>query len=71
MELPFECVILDKGPKRITNPFSGASCMLEPEAIAVYDTIKGAELTGNYDIMQQGLTWFRTHYPKEYMILLD
>jgi len=25
----------------------------------------------NFDIVEKGLDWFREHYPKEYMVLLD
>lgn len=71
MKLPFECLILDDGPVEITNPFSGVSCMLTPEAAAVYDTIKGAEIMGDYDLVQQGIAWFHKYFPDEYMILLD
>ena len=46
MKLPFDCTIYDAEPQSVTNPFSGDSCMLSPEAIAVYDTIKGAEMFG-------------------------
>jgi len=55
----------------VTNPFSGASCTLEPVAVAVYDLTKGAEMMGNYDIVQKCLAYFSEHYPKEYMTLLD
>ena len=68
--LPFECIVLDK-PEEIKNPFSGEKVMLEPDAVAVYDTIKGAELVGNNDHIRKGITWFQKYYPKEYMILLD
>ena len=40
---PFDCMILDSEPVQVTNPFSGESCMLEPVAVAVYDTIMGAQ----------------------------
>ena len=68
--LPFECIVLDK-PEEIKNPFSGEKVMLEPDAVAVYDTIKGAELVGNNDHIRKGIAWFQQYYPKEYMILLD
>ena len=71
MKLPFDCLVLDSGPVEVKNRFGGASCMLTPDAVAVYDTIMGAELFGQYKTMQKGLTWFRKHYPNEYMILLD
>ena len=45
--------------------------ILTPEAIAVYDTIKGAEMVGLWKVVRKGLDWFRRHYAREYMILLD
>jgi hypothetical protein len=69
--LPFECQIYDKEPVEITNPIMGGSCFLEPDAVAVYDSIKGAELIGEYEMVRKGCDWFRKYFPKEYMILLD
>ena len=68
--LPFECQVGTE-TETITNPYSGESVELPPEAVAVYDTIKGAEMLGRYDTMEKGLDWFRQYYPKEYMVLLD
>jgi hypothetical protein len=68
--LPFECQVGTE-TETITNPYSGESVELPPEAVAVYDTIKGAEMLGQYDTVQKGLDWFRQYYPKEYMVLLD
>ena len=70
-KLPFDCMILDSEPVEVTNPFSGESCMLEPDAVAVYDTLKGAEMFGRYDLVEKGCAWFRKYFPNEYMILLD
>ena len=69
--LPFNCKIYDKEPVKVHNHLSGRSCMLEPDAVAVFDCIKGAEITKEYDMAQKGLAWFRKYFPKEYMILLD
>jgi hypothetical protein len=69
--LPFECLVLDEHPVEITNPFSGESCVLTPEAVAVYDTIKGAEMIGDWTTVQQGIDWFIENFPSEYMTLLD
>lgn len=69
--LPFECTILDKEPVKISNPFSGESCLLTPEAVAVYDTIKGAEMLGDFETVAKGVDWFIQFFPKEYMVLLD
>lgn len=71
MKLPFDCMILDKEPVRVQNPFSGESCMLTPEAVAVYDCLRGAEMVGDYKMLRKGLDWFRKHFPEEYMVLLD
>ena len=78
-KLPFECVVLED-PEVIKNPYSGESIELQPDAVAVYDSIKGAEYLaqgiddGGHPLwvkVRQGLDWFRKHYPKEYMVLLD
>jgi len=71
IKLPFKCMILDNEPVEVTNPLSGQSCILVPEAVAVYDCITGANITGNYDMVRKGLDWFMEHFPQEYMILLD
>ena len=71
MKLPFDCKILDEHNVLVTNPFSGESCELTPEAVAVYDTLKGAELFGEYTTVRKGLDWFRKYFPKQYMVLLD
>ena len=71
IKMPFDCVIMDKESKEIANPYTGQKALLTPEAIAVYDTIKGAEMTGRHDLMEKGIAWFRVNYPKEYMVLLD
>ena len=71
IKLPFPVEILDDEPREISNPYTGESCMLTPGAIAVYDTIKGAEMLGIYKVVRKGLDWFIKNYTKEYMILLD
>ena len=77
-QLPFRVDVLDKEPKEITNPFSGESYTLEPDAVAVYDVIMAeqiAEAQGlakcNWDNVRKGLDWFREYEPKAYMVLLD
>jgi len=68
---PFEVEIMDKAPVEVANPFSGEKVMLEPIAVAVYDAIKGAEMLNYHETVETGIDWFREHYPKEYMVLLD
>jgi len=55
----------------VQNPYSGQSVELESDAVAMYDYIKGCEMTGKYDLMQTALSYFMRRWPKEYMILLD
>jgi hypothetical protein len=71
IKLPFDCTIYDAEPQEVTNPFSGDSVVLQPAAIAVYDTIMGANMIGDYNTVQKGCTWFRKYFPAEYMVLLD
>jgi len=58
-------------PEVIQNRFSGESVELDPIAVAMYDAIMGAERLELYDMMQEGLAWFRKHHPKAFMTLLD
>ena len=47
------------------------SAKLPAFAVAIYDTIIGAEASEDYDLMQKGLDWFSRNFTKEYMVLLD
>ena len=69
-KLPFDCIVGTE-KEEVSNPYSGEKVTLEPDAVAVLDVIKGAEALGNYRVMNKGLIWFRTHFPEEYMVLLD
>ena len=40
-------------------------------AVAIYDTIIGAERVEDYDLMQKGLDWCSRNFTKQYMTLLD
>ena len=55
------------------NDESGAGqyAKLPAFAVAIYDTIIGAERTEDYTTMQKGLDWFSRNFTKEYMVLLD
>ena len=55
----------------VPNRFSGEKASLPWFAVAVYDLIMGAEQFEDYNTMQEGLSWFRQYFPKEYMTLLD
>ena len=71
MKLPFKNIFVGTENEIVTNPFSGESVELTPEAVAVYDTIRGCEMFGDYAGVRKGLDWFRKYYPSEYMVLLD
>jgi len=40
-------------------------------AVAVYDTIIGAEASEDYKLRQKGITWFQKNFTSEYYTLLD
>lgn len=63
--------LVDTEPEEITNPYSGQSCILTPDAIALYDYVKGCEMLENWKGLSEGLFVFAKHWPEEYMILLD
>jgi hypothetical protein len=64
-------VVYDKKSVSVQNPFSGESCMLTPEEVAVYDYLKGCEMIGDYKGLRKSLNWFRTNNSSAYMTLLD
>ena len=71
---PFDQCFFGKEPTKemtISNRFSGERATVPAFAVAIYDTIIGAEQTQNYDLMQKGLDWFSRNFTKQYMILLD
>lgn len=55
----------------VKNPFSGESIELCPEAVALYDLIKGAEMIADYANVETWLAIFSRNWPEAYMILLD
>ena len=55
----------------VKNPFSGESMELCPEAVALYDLIKGAEMLGDYANVETGLAIFSRNWPDAYIVLLD
>ena len=87
IKLPFaDADYSDKPLEKISvaNQFSGESVLLPRFAVAVYDVIMGSNLMAEkYDrvhgwgsspewkTVRKGLDWFRQHFAKEYMVLLD
>ena len=75
---PFnECYFGKEPTKEITigNRFNDEDhqqyATLPAFAVAIYDTILGAERMQDYTLMQKGLNWFSRNFAKQYMILLD
>ena len=71
MKLPYKDIFVGTESEMITNPFSGEQCLLTPEAVAVYDTLKGCEIFGDYDGLRKGINWFMNNNAEAYMVLLD
>ena len=66
----FDGTVYESGDT-VTNPFTGETAELTAEELSMYDLIMGAQVVGNYKVMQKGLSWFRKENPEAYMALLD
>ena len=62
----------------VINPFSGESYELNNLELSMYDFVMGCAMMPSNIISdkiiknwQDGLSWFRTHNSKAYMVLLD
>ena len=75
----FNGVIYDKGDI-VANRFSGEEIELNNVELSMYDFVMGASITvemGMFNTpkhvqdLRKGLSWFRTHSPEAYMVLLD
>jgi len=62
---------IGKESEVIRNPFSGAEVTLDPVEVAVYDYIKGCEITKIYTYFDDARYWFMKKNSQAYMILLD
>ena len=87
IKLPFPDADYSTEPlemEEVKNPFSGASIAMPRFAVAVYDVTMGSNhIAESYDQkhgmgsspawkdVRKGLDWFRRHFAKEYMVLLD
>ena len=71
---PFDECYFGANPSKemtILNPYTNDSAVLPADAVAIYDTIKGAEHTEDYKIVRQGIDWFQKNFTKQYYTLLD
>ena len=57
--------------EEVKNPYSQQSCTLPLFAVAVYDMVRGAEAVGDYGLVRKGIDWFKQHFAKQYMVVLD
>ena len=69
--VPFNCAIYTDKETKVQNRFGGEECTLPGYAVAVYDTIIGAEKFEEWNTVRLGLDWFMKYFPKQYMTLLD
>ena len=72
-KLPFDVELPEDPTAEVTvkNRFSGQSTTMPEFAAAVYDAIIGSEMFGDYDTVRKGLDWFKQHFAKQYMVVLD
>ena len=73
----FDGTVYEKGDT-VTNPFSGESYELNNLELSMYDFIMGCAMLPSTTLddkiiknWQDGLSWFRIHNSKAYMVLLD
>jgi len=73
----FDGTVYEKGDT-VTNPFSGETYELNNLELSMYDFVMGCAMMPSNIISdkiiknwQDGLSWFRTHNSKAYMVLLD
>jgi hypothetical protein len=62
---------LGQTTEAVVNPYSGVRVVLTPLGVALYDYVKGCEMTGNYKNFDTARYLFAKLYPSEYMQLLD
>ena len=73
----FDGTVYEKGDT-VTNPFSGETYELNNLELSMYDFVMGCAMLPSNVLSdkiiknwQDGLSWFRTHNSKAYMVLLD
>ena len=73
----FDGTVYEKGDT-VTNPFSGETYELNNLELSMYDFVMGCAMLPsnilsdkNIKNWQDGLSWFRKHNSKAYMVLLD
>ena len=74
----FNGQVYDKGAV-VENRFGGGKIELNNLELSMYDLVMGASILtemggggpGIIKDLRRGLSWFRTHSPEAYMVLLD
>ena len=69
--VPFDCGIYTEKQVPIANRFTGQECTMPGYAAAVYDTIIGAEMVEQWEVVRAGLDWFKKYFAAQYMVVLD
>ena len=71
--LPFDVSLPEDATAEveIANRFSGEKTTMPEFAAAVYDTIIGSEMMGDFETVRKGLDWFKQHFAAQYMVVLD
>ena len=59
----------EEDPQLVTKPTT--ACEDDDDQEEDDDKKLALEMMENAELMQKGIDWFREHYPKEYMVLLD
>jgi len=75
---PFDQCFFGKEPTKmmtVANRFNDKEVQIYAQlpafAVAIYDTIIGAEMSEDWKLFQKGITWFQKNFTDEYMKLLD
>ena len=86
LKLPYDLKAGETSTELVTrqNPFSGQSIQLPEFAAVIYDIIidfnlraeaydakNGMGTASLWNEVRKGLDWYRRHFAKEYMVLLD
>ena len=73
IKMPFDVALPDDptAEVEVKNRFSGQATKMPEFAAAVYDTIIGSEMMGDFKTVRKGLDWFKQHFAAQYMVVLD
>ena len=67
----FEGMMLYEKGGVVANPFTNKKAELNNIELSIYEAIKGAEMFEQWNIVENGIDWFKRNNAKAYMTLLD